>query len=89
MRKNKEKRKKGRLDTWKDKALNGQFLRETKELKEERRWQWLKAGVLKRQAKSLICAAQKQALRRNSIKYAIDKLDVSPYADYAKRKLIE
>lgn len=46
---NKVQRKKERKKSWKEKKLQGEFLRETKELKEETRWQLLKAGVLKRE----------------------------------------
>ena len=71
-----------------------QFLRETEELKEERIWQLLKAGVLKRETKSLIYTAQDQAYRTNSVKHAVDKLNISPSvyqfnAGSAKRKLRE
>ena len=45
--------------------------------KDQRRWQWLKAGELKRETESFICAAQEQALRTNAMKNGIDHQDVS------------
>ena len=41
-------------------------------MKGQRKWQWLKASELKRETESLICAAQEQALRTNTVKNDID-----------------
>ena len=48
--------------------LHGQFERETKELKTEESWNWIKNGDLKRETESLIMAAQEQALNTNAVK---------------------
>ena len=75
---NRQERKKQRLTEWKEKALHGQFLRETESTDDGNRWEWLKRGELKRETKSLLCAAQEQALRVNAIKYPIDKTSNTP-----------
>ena len=56
-------------------------------MQDQRRWQWLKAGELKREAESLICAAQEQALRTNAIKNGIDHQHVSPLCRLCKEKV--
>ena len=53
--------------------LHGQFVRQTKEVGNQDRWQWLRNGTLKRETKSLIFASQEQAIRTNVIKGKIDK----------------
>ena len=53
--------------------LHGQFVRQTKEVGNQDRWQWLRNGTLKRETESLIFAAQEQAIRTNVIKGKIDK----------------
>ena len=79
-------RKKDRQREWKEKTLHGQFLRETEEHANRSRWQWLKAGELKRGTESLICAAQEQALRTNSVAYSIDKTSTTPLCRLCKEK---
>ena len=59
------------------KPLHGQFFRGT-ENRDERSWEWLKRGKLKKETEGLLFAAQDQALRTNSVKNRIDKQDVSP-----------
>ena len=66
---NKEKRS----HNWDEKALNGQYLRQTKEIKSEQSWTWLQNGDLKRETESLIVAAQNQTIRTNLVKVKIDK----------------
>ena len=78
------KRENERQEAWKDKALHGQFLRETEGMQDQRRRQWLKAGWLKRETESLTCAAQEQALRTNAIKNGIDHQDASPLCRLCK-----
>ena len=48
--------------------LHGQFERDTKELKTEESWNWIRKGDLKRETESLIMAAQEQALNTNAVK---------------------
>ena len=66
---NKEKRS----HDWDEKALNGQYLRQTKEMKSEQSWIWLQNGDLKRETESLIVVAQNQTIRTNLVKVKIDK----------------
>ena len=58
---------------WKEKALHGQFLKETEDQKNEETWKWLKEGSLKRETEALITAAQDHGIRTNYIKANIDK----------------
>ena len=67
--------------------MHGQFLRETEGMQDQRRWQWLKAGELKRETKSLICAAEEQALRTNAIKNGINHQDESLLCRLCKEKV--
>ena len=85
--KNKEERENERQAAWIEKALHGQFLRETDGVHNQRRWQWLKAGELKRETESLICAAQEQALITNAIKNSIDHQNESPLCRLCKEKV--
>ena len=64
-----EKRVKG----WEEKALHGQYLRQTKEVRSDQCWAWLQNGDLKRETESLIVAAQNQSIRTNLVKARIDK----------------
>ena len=64
--------KEKRLQDWEEKALHGQYLRQTK-VRSEQNWVWLQNGDLKRETESLIVAAQNQSIRTNSVKAKIDK----------------
>ena len=48
--------------------LHGQFERESRYIKTEDSWAWLKNGDLKREIESWLMAAQEQALNTNSLK---------------------
>ena len=52
--------KEKKLQDWEEKALNGQYLRQTKEVRCE-----LQNGDLKRETESLIVPAQNQSMRTN------------------------
>ena len=69
----KEQKKDERTISWEEKMLHGQFARQTSEVGNQDRWQWLQNGTLKRETESLIFAAQEQAIRTNVIKGKIDK----------------
>ena len=75
---NRLERRKEHLTEWKEKAVHSQFLRETVSTDDGNRREWLKQGELKRETKSILCAAQEQALRVNVIKYSIDKTSNTP-----------
>ena len=66
-----------RCEKYLAKPLHGQFFRGT-ENRDERSWEWLKRGKLKKETEGLLFVAQDQALRTNSVKSRIDKQDVSP-----------
>ena len=85
--KNKEDKKNERQVAWKEKAWHGQFLRETERMQDQRRWQWLKTGELKRETERLIYAAQEQALSTNAVKNGINHQDVSPLYRVSKEKV--
>ena len=85
--KNKKERDNERQVAWKEKALHGQFLRETEGMQDQRRWQWLKAGELTRETERLICAAQEQALRTHAIKNGVDYQDMFTLCRLCKEKV--
>ena len=62
-----------RKQSWKEKMLHGQFLRQTDEEAGKESWLWLRSTGIKRETESLIMAAQEQAIRTNVIKAKIDK----------------
>ena len=55
------------------KQLYGHFMRQTNEISHWKKLSWLKKGNLKRETKSLLRAAQNNAIRTNYIKSRIDK----------------
>ena len=70
----KRSKKRKRLEDWEEKALRGQYLRQTKEVRSDQYWwTWLQNGDLKRETESLIVAAQNQSIRTNLVKARIDK----------------
>ena len=56
-----------------EKALHCQYLRQTKEVRNEQSWVWLQNGDLNRETESLIVAAQNQSIRTKLVKAKIDK----------------
>ena len=74
----KKRLKEEKRSQWLEKPLHGRFLKDTEKVSTERTWQWLKGGHLKKETEAMVCAAQEQVLRVNSIKNHIDGQDVSP-----------
>ena len=67
-----------KIRDWKEKALHGEFVRQTADVAGEDSWRWLRNGFLKKETEGLILASQEQALRTNSIKHSIDKTSETP-----------
>ena len=61
------------MQDWKEKALDDQYLRQTKEVRNEQACVWLQNGDLKRETESLIVAAQNQSIRTSLVKAKIDE----------------
>ena len=61
----KRSKKEKRLEDWDEKVLHGHYLRQTKEVRSDQCWAWLQDGDFKREAESLIVAAQNQSIRTN------------------------
>ena len=55
-----------------EKPLHGRFLKDIEKVSTERTCQWLKRGHLKKETEAMMCAAQVQILRVNSIKHHIE-----------------
>ena len=56
-------------------------------MQDQRMRQWLKAGELKQETESLICAAQEQACRTDAVKNGIDHKNVSLLCSRCKEKV--
>ena len=69
----KRSKKEKRLEDWEEKVLHGQYLRQTKEVRNDQCWAWLQNGDLKRETETLIVAAQNQSKRTNLVKAKIEK----------------
>ena len=54
--------------------LHGQFFNQIEEVVGEEKWLWLRDRSIKRETKSLIMAAQEQAIRTNTLKAKRDKI---------------
>ena len=72
----KNRRAKEQQESWREKVLHGQFIRQTAECAGEGRPRWLNNSGIKRETEALIQAAQEQAIRTNLIKVKIDKTRV-------------
>ena len=62
-----------RKQKWEGKHLYGWFKRLINNISHDKTWAWLRKGNFKREAKSLLIAAQDSAMRTNYIKARIDK----------------
>ena len=60
----KRSKKEKRLEDWEEKVLHGQYLRQTKEVRNDQCWTWLQNGYLKRKTECLIVAAQNQIIKK-------------------------
>ena len=69
----KKAKKENRLQDLEEKALHGQYLRQTKEVRNEQSWVLLQNRDLKRETESLIVTAQNRSIRTNLVKTKIDK----------------
>ena len=70
MKRSKNKKK---LEDWEEKILYDQYLRQTKEVRNDQFGTWLQNGDLTRKTESLIVAAQNQSIRTNLVKAKIEK----------------
>ena len=70
----KKAKKEKRLQDQNEKALYGQYLRQTNEVRSEQSWLWLQNGDLKRETESLIVPAKIQSIRTNLVKAQTDKI---------------
>ena len=75
----KKRRKEERMLKWKEKALYGKLMRDTKEVRSEESWCWVRKGFQKKETEGMIFVAQEQAIRTNWIRKNIDKQDISEY----------
>ena len=65
-------------NSWKEKAMHGQYLRELDGKDGVQSWKWMKDSELEGCMEALICSAQEQAIRTNNTKFYIDKTNDSP-----------
>ena len=63
----KQEKKRERQHNWQQKALHGQYLRQT-EGKRTKTWMWLQRGDMKRETEATLMAAQDQAITTNAEK---------------------
>ena len=81
----KRKEMRNRLERWQNKALHGQYLKDTDGKTDfEITCNLLKNGYLKKGTEVFIMAAQDQAIRTNAIKAKIDRLLATANADCAR-----
>ena len=59
----KKRRQEEKIRDWKEKALHGEFVRQTADVAREDSWRWLRNGFLKKETEGLILAAQEQAFK--------------------------
>ena len=69
----KRSKKEKRLEDWEEKVPHGQYLRQTKEVKNDQCLAWLQNGDLKMETEIFIVAAQNESIRTNLVKAKIGK----------------
>ena len=68
-----------RVDDFKGKRLHGKFMRDVRDVADDRSWQWVRAGYLSKSTEGFVFAAQEQALRTRFFRSEIEKeKDVDP-----------
>ena len=68
-----------RVDDFKGKRLHGKFMRDVRDVADDRSWQWVRAGYLSKSTEEFVFAAQEQALRTRFFRSEIEKeKDVDP-----------
>lgn len=82
----KKRRREERRSELEEKALHGQFFRQTREIYDPDSWGWLWDGELKKETEGLIMAAQTRSLRTNVLKANIDRKILSVECMNIKRK---
>ena len=77
-----------RKEEWENKQMQGQYLRQTKDIAQNGSWQWLMRGELKKETEGMLMAAQDQALRTRYIQNKIDgQADISPMCRKCNQKM--
>ena len=71
----KKRLKKEKTSQWLEKPLHSRFLKDTEKVNTEKT---LKGVHLKKETEAMVCAAQEQTLRLNSIKHPTEDQDLSP-----------
>ena len=66
-----------RKQKWERKQLHGRFKCLINNISHQKTWTWLRKGNLKRETKSLLIAAQDNAIRTNHIKARIDETQLN------------
>ena len=62
----KRSKKEKRFEDWEEKVLNGQHLRQTKEVRSDQCWAWYQNGDLKRETKSYIDNSESEYKKKSS-----------------------
>ena len=69
----KQEKKRERQHNWQQKALHGQFFRQTEGKRIKKTWMWLQRGDMKRETEATLMAAQDQVITTNAVKVKIHK----------------
>ena len=66
-----KRRREERRSELEEKALHGQFFRQTREIYDPESWGWLRDGELKKETEGIMMAAQTQSLRTNTVLFTV------------------